>query len=532
MKETILIILFLSLIIKSQSQSYANPIIKGFNPDPSICRVDSTFFLVTSSFEYFPGIPIFKSIDLVNWELTGHVWNRNSQLKLEGYKPSDGLYAPTIRYHEGKLFVVVSLVQRNPRSIKNLLFISDSLIFKWTKPIILTDSSLWGIDPSLFFDDDGKCYFTANRKHQISQPYSEYREIALQELDLETYQLKGNIDVLTTGFVKDATTAEAPHIYKKDGKYFLIIAEGGTGINHAITMGVSSNIRGPYMSCPYNPILTHRHMQNTISLRNIGHADLVQTKDNQYWMVCLGVRYFNNQSFIGRESFLVPVNWENTLFPVINPGFATVQMNYSLNNSLIKQKAENIFRDDFNEDKLNLAWTTLRYKPSFIETNSNGYLSLKIQKSTISEFTCPAFIGKRIESDSFESSMKLKVDKLENKSEAGIILLADNDNHIKFVITKNKVIITEVLKGKSTTIEAMNFPLKEFTYFKVRSLAQKFSFYISNDGENWSIVNKDFFPKSLFNFTFTGSFIGIYATSKNDNVDETVFIDWFEYKNL
>ena len=194
MKNHQSMILLLLFSCTLAAQEYTNPVIRGFNPDPSVCRVGEDYYVVTSSFEYAPGIPIYHSKDLVNWELIGHVLNRKSQIDYEGFKASEGVYAPTIRYYNGTFYVVTSIV-RNPPPPKNIIMTAKSPEGPWSDPIVLTDSLLWHIDPSLFFDDDGKCYFVANRRHQVSQPYSCYREIAVQELDLNAMKVKEFLNI-------------------------------------------------------------------------------------------------------------------------------------------------------------------------------------------------------------------------------------------------------------------------------------------------------------------------------------------------
>ena len=202
-------------------QVYRNPILPGFQPDPSICRAGEYYYLANSTFEYFPGVPIHRSKDLVNWELIGHVVNRSSQLDMDGYTPSSGIHAPTIRYHNGRFYVVFTNIHNG---IENLLFTADSAMTRWSEPIVITKGRPWGIDPDLFFDDDGRCYFLANRKHQVKEPYPKYREIVMQELDLKTMKLIGEPWVVGSGNVKGATSTEGPHMYKKGGLYYLLVA--------------------------------------------------------------------------------------------------------------------------------------------------------------------------------------------------------------------------------------------------------------------------------------------------------------------
>lgn len=513
-------------------KTFSNPIIPGFNPDPSICRAGHDYYVITSSFEYFPGIPIYHSTDLVNWTLIGHVLTRLSQIDLEGLPPSEGIYAPTIRYHDGTFYVVVSLLKRNPRRVTNLLFTADNSMRYWSDPIVLTDSSLWGIDPSLFFDDDGTCYFTANRKHQVEQPYSSYREIALQQLDLRTMKLVGPIDVIGQGAVVGAATAEGPHLYKKDGRYYLLISEGGTRTNHAVTISRSRDIRGPYEPCPYNPILTHRHLQETVSLRNLGHADMVQTQDHQWWMVCLGVRFTDQWSLMGRETFLVPMIWPEQAFPVINPGKGLVQRQYPL--PRIAQRGNDLlkpFIDDFKEASLRPEWTFLRNDPNGYALTPDHKLKIELKPVTVSQYASPAFLGKRIENADFEATAKLSFQTGLESEEAGLILLSDHRNHIRLTLTRDRLQVIETRDTIKTTHAFLDVMSQGDLYLRVRSDKQRLSFYVAGDGIKWRCLAQDINSACLGRYKYTGNFVALYGTSNGQATTNSFVVDWFKYQN-
>ena len=205
--------------------TFRNPILPGFYPDPSICRVGEDYYMVTSTFEYFPGVPIFHSKDLVNWKQIGHVLNRSSQLNLDGIPTSRGIYAPTIRYHHGVYYMITTFVESAAGARRNFFVTSTDPAGSWSDPYWLNDAP--GIDPSLFFDDNGKAYYTGNRVPQAGQQYPKHMEIWLQELDLEKMQLVGQKFSLWDGALKQIHAQESPHLYKINGYYYLIIAEGG-----------------------------------------------------------------------------------------------------------------------------------------------------------------------------------------------------------------------------------------------------------------------------------------------------------------
>ena len=193
-------------------RTFHNPILPGFYPDPSICRVGDDYYLVNSSFSYYPGVPIFHSKDLVHWEQIGHVLERESQLPLGGSPQSGGIYAPTIRYHEGTFYMVTT----NVSGIGNFYVTATNPAGPWSEPIILEEAG--GIDPSLFFDDDGKAYYigTVGKDEKVSKYWGD-NVIYLRKLDLEQGKLVGETHVLWEGAFKESVWAEGPHLYKKDG---------------------------------------------------------------------------------------------------------------------------------------------------------------------------------------------------------------------------------------------------------------------------------------------------------------------------
>jgi alpha-N-arabinofuranosidase len=225
----------------NRNRTYQNPILPGFYPDPSICRVGEDYYLVTSTFEYFPGLPIFHSRDLVNWQQIGHVLDRPSQLPLDGLKASRGLYAPTIRHHNGTFYVINTLVLDHDTG-RNFIVTATDPAGDWSEPYWLEDAP--GIDPSLFFAEDGRCYYTGNRIPPDGEQFTGHREIWLQEVDLSIMQLVGERISLWDGALKGAVHPEAPHLYHKDGFYYLLIAEGGTAHDHAVTIARSERLPG------------------------------------------------------------------------------------------------------------------------------------------------------------------------------------------------------------------------------------------------------------------------------------------------
>lgn len=279
-------------VLPASAQSYQNPIIPGFHPDPSVCRVGDTFYLVNSSFQYYPGVPIFQSKDLVHWQQIGNVLDRNSQLPLKGTSSWQGIYAPTIRYHAGTYYLITTNVGNGG----NFMVTAQNPAGPWSEPVWLKQQ---GIDPSLYFED-GKCYMVSNPGDAIW----------LCEINPQTGEQLTESKKLWQG--DGGRYPEGPHIYKKDGYYYLLISEGGTELAHHLTIARSKHIDGPYESNPDNPILTNcSRLGQTLQIQGTGHGDFVQAADGSWWMVFLAYRnYGGSYHHLGRETYLAPVEWK------------------------------------------------------------------------------------------------------------------------------------------------------------------------------------------------------------------------------
>ena len=278
-----------------------NPVISGFSPDPSVVAVGEDYYLVNSTFHYFPGVPVYHSRDLQNWEQIGNVLDRPSQLPLEQSSASLGIYAPTIRYNDGTFYMITTLVG----GYGNFLVSAADPAGPWSEPILLEQQ---GIDPSLYFED-GKCYMVSNPGNTIT----------LCEIDPSNGATLSPGKPLWRG--TGGRFPEGPHIYKHDGWYYLLISEGGTELAHRLTVARSRNIYGPYEENPSNPIFTHCSLAAQESnIQGTGHADFFQAADGSWWTVFLAYRrYAGDFHHLGRETFLAPVSWENG-WPVVNGG--------------------------------------------------------------------------------------------------------------------------------------------------------------------------------------------------------------------
>ena len=334
-------------------RKYKNPILCGFNPDPSICRVGEDFYLVTSSFEFFPGVPLYHSRNLSDWTQVGFCLDSEKKLNLQNCKASGGIYAPVIRYHEGTFFMTTT----NVSDKGNLIVYTTDPKDGWSDPQWVDQG---GIDPSLFFDEDGKVYYTTTGNLEDGTSM-----IQMCEIDPFTGTKLSSSRVINFGC--NDKYPEGPHIYKKDGSYYLLLAEGGTEYGHMVTIQRANTPWGPYEPCPHNPILTHRD-DSRGEICCTGHGDLIEDQNGNWWMVCLGVRQIQGEygnlmlHHLGRESFLAPVLWTEDGWPIVGengkislcmegelPGEGAADLNQKM-----------IFRDDFSTENFDLAYNFLR----------------------------------------------------------------------------------------------------------------------------------------------------------------------------
>lgn len=331
-------------------KQYRNPIIPGFHPDPSICRVADDFYLVTSSFEFFPGVPIYHSKNLINWELIGHCLTTDIQLPLWNCGNSGGIYAPTLRYHNGTFFMTTT----NVSDQGNFIVHTEDIRGAWSEPAWVKQG---GIDPSLFWDEDGTCYFVSN-----GSDTGEGGRIFLCKIDPFTGEMLTASQLISEGC--GGKYPEAPHIYKRDGWYYLLLAEGGTEYGHMATIQRSRKIWGPYEACPHGPILTHcGNCRDPLStaIQAVGHADITEDPNGNWWLVCLGIRPLGPMLHnLGRETFLAPLVWDQAGWPVVgDSGRIRLQMSGPLPGP-DPMPAHHNFIDDFDGDTLDPRWNFVR----------------------------------------------------------------------------------------------------------------------------------------------------------------------------
>lgn len=425
---------------------YKNPILEGFSPDPSICAVGDDYYLVTSTFAYFPGVPIYHSKDLVNWRQIGNILDRPEQLPLQNADHSQGIFASSIRYHEGIFYMTTTNVTNGG----NFYVTATDPAGPWSNPYYLENAP--GIDPSLFFDDNGKCYYVGTRPNPKGPTYNGDWEVWIQELDLETHQLIGVSTALWKGALRDAIWPEGPHIYKKDGYYYLMIAEGGTSFNHAITIARSEKIDGPYIGNKNNPILTHRHLGKDFPVCNVGHGDLVETPDGKWYMTCLASRIFDGYSNLGRETFLAEVVWEDG-WPVVNPGEGRLLVEAEHYLPIVPlQKFENI-----TIDPRNVEFMYLRNKneDNYLWNETESQLRLIPTKIGLNDIDSPTYVGVRQKSMYYQFEVNIN-NQLSENAYGGIVILQNNEYYIQLIVQKtadsHQIRMESVINGEKNIL--------------------------------------------------------------------------------
>ena len=402
------------------SGGFRNPIIPGFQPDPSVCRFGDEYLLATSSFTYFPGVPIFRSPDLVRWAQVGNALHRPSQLDLGrtvGW-PGLGVYAPTIRFHDGRLWVIVTVTTASLTDSFSTFFVTaEDPSGPWSEPVVL---DIPHIDPDLAWDDDGRCFVHTDG-------------ILRYEIDDTTGQVLSGPEQTWSG--TGLQFPEAPHLFSRGGWWYLLVAEGGTERGHAVSIARSESPTGPWAPCPANPILTHRSTDRPI--QNTGHADLVEAPDGSWWMVLLGVRPRGaTPTFhvLGRETFLVPVDWVEG-WPV--PHELALDMPIAPRGAAAPEPLD--ARDDFDDPELAPPWVSVRRPLGERASLSErpGWLTLCGDDHDL-DSPWPTFLGRRQPAHLCHVRTLVDVD---DAAEAGLSLLIDERHHYDVAVARQEVVV-------------------------------------------------------------------------------------------
>ncbi|MBQ8713334.1 MAG: glycoside hydrolase family 43 protein [Prevotella sp.] len=521
MKRVLLLIAVLAALCQNTEAQYRNPIIPGYHPDPSICRVGDDYYIVNSSFQYFPGVPVYHSKDLVNWELIGNVLDRESQLPLKGASSWLGIYAPTLRYNDGTYYMITTNVGNGG----NFMVTASDPRGPWSEPIWLKQD---GIDPSLYFED-GKCYMVSNPDNTIT----------LCQIDPKTGEQLTKSKALWRG--TGGRYPEGPHIYKKDGYYYLLISEGGTELAHRLTVARSENIEGPYTANPANPLLTHCSMAGQGSpIQGTGHGDFVQAKDGSWWTVFLAYRNFGGSyHHLGRETYLAPMVWKKGEWPVVNGGNPVdTLMKVRLPKAKGAAPATGKRHICTTFDKpLGPEWVYIQNPDTMHYQRAKGKLRLIAGLSSLTENHNPTFVGRRQESEAFAAETRLDFTESLAGDEAGLTVYQIHDGHADFCLRQTKKGMSLVLK---MTMKSVSFVKKEIPIpstcctLRVTSDGSFYRFSYSVDGQTYQDFDKIDCPLLSTEVVggFTGVVLGMYASLNRGYVGNGLSyadFDYFDY---
>ncbi len=502
--------------------NYQNPVIPGFYPDPSVCRVGEDYYLVTSTFQYFPGVPVFHSRDLVHWQQIGHCLTRESQLPLDRASSYGGIYAPTIRYHDGIFYMITTNVSEG----KHFYVSTSDPAGEWSEPIWI---DVEGIDPSFLFDED-RVYFSWTMQGAIHQA----------EIDIATGRLLSEPRLIWRG--SGGRHPEAPHLYKFDDTYYLMVAEGGTENGHMETLARSSSPWGPFDPCPHNPILTHRNLGRHM-IQGTGHADVIQAQDGSWWAVFLAFRQvgpYPRFHHLGRETFLAPVTWsDDGWFHVNQDGTVELDMEVdAIADGLPPQGWEpEPPRDDFDAVSLSLCWNFLR-EPRVAKwslTERPGWLRLKGLANNLDSLDAVTFVGRRQQHFDCTASTLLEFDPQVDGEEAGLTVFMNEQHHYEIGVTRDKgncVIFVRRCIGDLSAVVAREVIAETAITLQIAATddVYSFSYRVGDQPAQALATGATRFLSSEVAGGFTGVYIAMYATGNGQASTAPADFDWFDYQ--
>lgn len=514
------------------STNFYNPILQGFYPDPSLTRKGDDYYMVCSSFAYFPGVPIFHSTDLVNWTQIGNVLSRPSQLKLDGLDIKCGIYAPVIRYnpYNDTFYMITTLVGGLHGG--NFLVKAKDPAGEWSDPVWLPQ--VGGIDPSLFFDDNGKAYIVHNAAPNGKPLYPGHRTIRMWEFDVQTDKVVSGGDVVINGGVdiRDKPIwIEGPHMYKKNGTYYIMCAEGGTDERHSEVIFSSDKVGGRYKPAEKNPILTQRHLDENrpYPVTCSGHADIISTPEGDYYAVFLACRpYAGDKYNTGRETFILPVDWSGK-FPLFKGGLEPIRPTLPLPKGVVYKAGKSgyfpngnfIYIEKFRGDRPDPRWIAIRGAyDDFAKTGKNG-LELTPLPVDITEQATPAFIGYRQQHLNFKLRTVMEYTPHCENDLAGVVCYQNEGfNYVLGVTVSDgvkKVVLEKTLDGKTECITEVLLPGQySRVTLAVDGRGRSYNFGYSADDCDIEWISHDQDGSLLSTAVaggFTGCILGLYTTS-------------------
>ncbi len=533
-----------------------NPIIPGFYPDPTICRTGDDYYMVCSSFELCPGLPVFHSKDLAHWEQICNAMTPENGFHMEKNCMVGGVMAPTLRYKDGTYYII----NANFSDRGNYIITAGNPAGPWSDPHWLDDVP--GIDASLFFDDDGKAYIMGTGDVWDNGAGVKERGIWLAEYDIENFRMLGEPVTIFNSALRGGASPEAPHLYRKDGYYYLVIAEGGTEHYHAVMVARSRELFGFYEGNPANPVMTHRHMGFGCPITNVGHADLVELPDGSWYAVMLASRLIDgNHKNLGRETFICPVIWERD-WPLFSPQTGRVEWEYDAPACLPWTEypgRETFF--DFNEEELDMRWIFwgTPYE-KFYEISDSG-LKLQCRKQTLDEEIMPMSFGNERSKEQFVSMLAQRqcavsttvscamsfMPKAEEGAGLAVIQAMNHQFHLErccidgeqvlqFTVVTADYEIPPYFPGFTSethreTVARASWKLPEIV-LEIEIKGEEFTVRYGESRENLQVLCT--VDGALINpekvGCMSGTIIGMYATGKGTDSDNCAEFDWFEMK--
>ena len=508
-----------------KTHQYYNPILAGFYPDPSICRVGDTYYLVNSSFTFFPGVPLSTSKDLVNWKSAGHVLDRPSQVPLKGQHVSGGIFAPAISYNKkNKTFYMIT----TNVGAGNFFVKSKDPSKGWSEPIYLR--KIDGIDPSFFFDDNGKGYIVHNGPVVGGADYEGQRSIRCFEFDVKGDSIKGDFKEILRGGThveKKPIWIEGPHLFKKGKFYYLMCAEGGTGGWHSEVILRAKNPMGPWEENPNNPILTQRtgldpNRKDPVS--SAGHADIVEDGKGNWWAVFLACRPYEEDMYnTGRDTYLLPVTWKDGWPEILakNTPISTVGEKAGLKPAEKNEFSGNFSYTDYFES-INPRWMILRnYEPFFVKgTNSKG-IKFNLLPGNIYKRDPMSAIWARQQHGTFTAETEINFTPRNDKEIAGLALLQKEDHNFVLgkTMKKGQLMVT-LTRAEKNNVQIASATIKGGKLkLKVEGHDRYYDFYYAVENGDWQLLAKGVDASNLSTQKsggFIGAVIGLYASSNKE----------------
>lgn len=516
-----------------------NPILPGFHPDPSICRAaDGWYYLATSTFEWWPGVRIHRSRDLANWELASYAVTRRSQLDLRGTPDSGGVWAPCLSFSDGRFWLIYSDVKslNGPfKDVRNYLITAERIEGPWSEPVLLNAS---GFDPSLFHDTDGRKWLVCQLWRGVPD-LTCFAGISLQEYSVAEQRLIGDIRNIFRG--SSLGVPEGPHLYRKDGWYYLVTAEGGTGWDHAVTVARSRKIDGPYELSPYHPLLTSRGKPE-LALQKSGHASFVETPSGRWFLAHLCSRPVGShrRCILGRETALQSLQWPADEWPCLSSGDSAPREEIELSEAASAAPYVREFVDDFAAPTLHLQWNTLR-EPAAASwlslTERAGFLRLRGRHSLQSAFD-QSLVGFRLLHHRCTVRTRLEFQPFHFQQRAGLALFYNSANFYFAGITADesgrrevRLLVADNRKFREVAVEPL--PARGAVELSARLDNESLQFFLDDrpvgGALDATILSDDYPIDAGVGWAFTGAFAVLCAQDASDAAPPADF-DWFRYR--